>query len=125
MLKRGEKNILAFVRLVEPDEKGTEKGEKDFNFDIDYKQYEIEISDFFSCSVFPIKLKKIVIYETKEIEKEFNFSEEKDGIINAEIVNIERDLPQGAQKTRYWYFEKIVDKNTYLDLYYEIVVKLA
>ena len=70
-------------------------------------------------------MKKIVVYEVEEKERKFDFDAEKESLINAEIMNIENNLPVDAKKTRWWYFVKTVDKNTVLDLYYEIVVKLT
>ena len=99
--------------------------EKKFNEAVDYSHYEIEISDFYSPSIFPWKMKKIVIYEVEEKERKFDFDTRKESLINAEIMNIEKTLPLDAKKTRWWYFVKTVDKNTVLDLYYEIVVKLT
>ncbi len=124
------KQLVYTPTIIEKTRTGRKKiyfvtDEKKFNLKVEYKRYETEISDFYSPSIFPWKLKKIVIYEIQEKEKNFNFDNEKETLINMEITNIEKNLPLDAKKIRWWYFVKTVDKNTFLDLYYEIVVKLT
>lgn len=124
------KQLVCTPTIIEKVRTGNKKiyfisDEKKFNGAVDYSNYEIEISDFYSPSIFPCKMKKIVVYEIEEKERKFDFDTEKESLINEKIMDIEKDLPTDAKKTRWWYFVKTVDKNTILDLYYEIVVKLT
>lgn len=88
-----------------------------------YKNYEKEESEIIS-PFFPIKLKKITFYETKEKEREFDYSEERENIIKEKTKELESEIPEGAEKIRTWTSEKTVDKNVVLVIYYEIVLKI-
>ncbi len=89
-----------------------------------YKSYETEIIENYSVANLP-QMRKITYYETREIEREFDYSKEKEKLIEEKTAALEKQIPEGAEKVRTWYTEKTLDKNVVLDIYYEIIVLLT
>ncbi len=89
-----------------------------------FSLYDAETEEFFLNSVIPIKMYKTTYYEVEEIEREFDFDGNTDGIIKEETEKLEERLPTGCKKLRSWYDIKRLDKITYLALYYEIETKI-
>ncbi len=82
-----------------------------------------EESEFVS-SFFPTKLRKITYYETEAKTVKFDYEKERERLIEEKTAEVEKKIPEGAEKVRSWFSEKTVDKNAVLVIYYEIIVKL-
>lgn len=99
-----------------------------FNFSKKYKgnfaNYEIEKSSYLLPCILPFKITTYTYFETKSIEAEWDYERNKQGIIKDNTQLLENLLPEKAIKLRTWYIEKRVDKFVYLDIYYEVEMKI-
>lgn len=88
-----------------------------------YDCYEREESVIIN-PLFPVKLRKITYYETEAKTRKFDYEKERERLIEEKTADLEKKIPEGAEKVRNWFSEKTVDKNAVLVIYYEIIVKL-
>lgn len=99
-----------------------------FNFSKKYKgnfaNYEIEKSSYLLPCIFPFKISTYTYFETKSREIEWDYDSNKQGIIKNNTQLLENALPEKVIKLRTWYVEKRVDKIVYLDIYYEVEMKI-
>lgn len=90
-----------------------------------FENYEVEENTYLLQAIIPVKVTKITYYELKRVEISFDYDANKEGIIKENTYTLENTLPDGAVKRRTWYIEKRVDKNVYLDIYYEVEMKIS
>lgn len=90
----------------------------------DFALYETETVSYYSESVIPVKYYVTTYYEVVETEREFDFDANYEGIIKEATETLESELPAESEKCRTWYTIKRLDKTVYLEIYYEIEIKI-
>lgn len=89
-----------------------------------FVNYEKVSTTYMLPSIIPLRIYRQTYYETVSKEIEFSYDRNKEGIIKENTQMLESELPQEAIKLRTWHIEKRVDKIVYLDIYYEVEMKI-
>lgn len=90
-----------------------------------FANYEIESSSYLLPAIIPFRIYSKTYYETVSKEVECDYDRNKEGIIKENTQLLESELPSNAIKSRTWHIEKRVDKIVYLDIYYEVEIKIS
>ncbi|HKL74355.1 MAG TPA: sporulation protein YqfD [Clostridia bacterium] len=98
---------------------------KQDTFKPSYEQYEVEKTTCYLNSVIPLMYTVYTYYETKNVIKEMNFSENEQAIVEKYSNALYAELPSERTVIRNWYDTKILDKNIKLVIYYDIETKIT
>ncbi len=95
------------------------------NIKCSFENYEGEEETFVLNAIIPIYITKVTFYELEKVEVDFDYEANKEGIIKENTYALDNSLPSQAIRKRTWHIEKRVDKNVYLDIYYEVEMKIS
>ncbi|NLL56750.1 MAG: hypothetical protein GX242_06015 [Clostridiales bacterium] len=91
----------------------------------EFKQYEVEKQTCYLNSVIAIPYTIYTYYETKNVEKEMNFEENEQAIVEKHTNKLFEELPSDCMVIRNWHTTKMLDKKIKLVIYYEIETKIT
>lgn len=121
------KSYIFSNTMIKRERTGREERKVDFSFpwlDIEskssYALYESEKIVTKLDAIIPITITQIVFYEINEEEVQFNFSENEAALVEKAYREMDGLIPEDALFLRKWYSVKTLDKNTVLDIYYEV-----
>lgn len=93
--------------------------------DCSFVSYDTETRTILCSNILPFKLIKTTYYETRDQEIDFHYEIQKDKLIQDNLDALIATLPKDATPVKWWYLEKILDKNIVLSIYYQIERSVA